>query len=73
MTEPDPVDDAAVLEFLAVMRRLRAECPWKAAQTRRFLGMLCGRFSVGPMEDHAAAAEAATREHPLPIFLPEPV
>ncbi|MCD6638796.1 MAG: MazG family protein [Nocardioides sp.] len=26
-----------VLEFAAVMRRLRAECPWKAAQTHRSL------------------------------------
>jgi XTP/dITP diphosphohydrolase len=30
-------DDEAVLEFLRVMRRLRAECPWKAAQTHRSL------------------------------------
>jgi XTP/dITP diphosphohydrolase len=37
MTEADRADDAAVLEFLAVMRRLRAECPWKAAQTHRSL------------------------------------
>ncbi len=29
--------DEAVLEFLGVMRRLRAECPWKAAQTHRSL------------------------------------
>jgi XTP/dITP diphosphohydrolase len=29
--------DDAVLEFLQVMRRLRAECPWKAAQTHRSL------------------------------------
>lgn len=29
--------DDAVLEFLGVMRRLRAECPWKAAQTHRSL------------------------------------
>lgn len=34
---PDPVDPAPVLEFAAVMRRLRAECPWKAAQTHRSL------------------------------------
>ena len=26
-----------LLEFLGVMRRLRAECPWKAAQTHRSL------------------------------------
>ena len=30
-------DDLAVIEFLAVMRRLRADCPWKAAQTHRSL------------------------------------
>lgn len=29
--------DEEVLEFLQVMRRLRAECPWKAAQTHRSL------------------------------------
>ena len=29
--------DEAVLAFLDVMRRLRAECPWKAAQTHRSL------------------------------------
>ncbi len=29
--------DETVLEFLRVMRRLRAECPWKAAQTHRSL------------------------------------
>ncbi|QYJ04200.1 hypothetical protein KUV85_00535 [Nocardioides panacisoli] len=30
-------DGMAVEEFLEVMRRLRAECPWKAAQTHRSL------------------------------------
>ncbi len=29
--------DEAVLEFADVMRRLRAECPWKAGQTHRSL------------------------------------
>lgn len=29
--------DEEVLEFLRLMRRLRAECPWKAAQTHRSL------------------------------------
>ena len=33
--DEDP--DQAVLEFLHVMRRLRAECPWKAQQTHRSL------------------------------------
>lgn len=32
----EPGDDE-VLVFLGVMRRLRAECPWKAAQTHRSL------------------------------------
>ena len=30
--QPEPL-----LEFLAVMRRLRAECPWKQEQTHRSL------------------------------------
>ncbi|KRA38189.1 MULTISPECIES: MazG nucleotide pyrophosphohydrolase domain-containing protein [unclassified Nocardioides] len=30
-------DDSAVAEFVAVMRRLRAECPWKQEQTHRSL------------------------------------
>ena len=29
--------DEPLLEFLAVMRRLRAECPWKREQTHRSL------------------------------------
>jgi XTP/dITP diphosphohydrolase len=33
----DPRDGEALLEFLAVMRRLRAECDWKRAQTHRTL------------------------------------
>lgn len=32
----DP-EDGAVAEFVAVMRRLRAECPWKQEQTHRSL------------------------------------
>lgn len=30
-------DEEPLLEFLEVMRRLRAECPWKAEQTHRSL------------------------------------
>ena len=30
-------EEAPLLEFLAVMRRLRAECPWKAEQTHESL------------------------------------
>ena len=36
MTSPDP-QNPPLEELLAVMRRLRAECPWKAAQTHRSL------------------------------------
>ena len=32
-----PASGAPLLEFLAVMRRLRAECPWKREQTHRSL------------------------------------
>ncbi|MDN4171409.1 MazG family protein [Nocardioides sp. SOB77] len=34
---PGSADDVPLLEFLAVMRRLRAECGWKRAQTHRSL------------------------------------
>lgn len=33
----DPASGDSLIEFLAVMRRLRAECPWKSAQTHRSL------------------------------------
>ena len=36
MTPPAP-GEPPLLEFLAVMRRLRAECPWKREQTHRSL------------------------------------
>ncbi|WP_036565162.1 MazG family protein [Nocardioides halotolerans] len=36
MAEPPPSHEP-LLEFLAVMRRLRAECPWKREQTHRSL------------------------------------
>ena len=32
-----PVTGEPLVEFIAVMRRLRAECPWKAEQTHRSL------------------------------------
>jgi XTP/dITP diphosphohydrolase len=32
-----PASGASLLEFLAVMRQLRAECPWKREQTHRSL------------------------------------
>ena len=30
-----PASGEALLEFLAVMRQLRVECPWKREQTHR--------------------------------------
>ncbi|WP_457206283.1 MazG family protein [Nocardioides sp. P5_C9_2] len=33
----EPASGDALVEFVAVMRRLRAECPWKAAQTHSSL------------------------------------
>ena len=33
----DRATGARLLEFLAVMRRLRAECAWKGSQTHRSL------------------------------------
>lgn len=30
---PEPASGESLVEFVAVMRRLRSECPWKAAQT----------------------------------------
>lgn len=37
MSSPPGPEDDAVAEFVAVMRRLRAECPWKQEQTHRSL------------------------------------
>jgi XTP/dITP diphosphohydrolase len=37
MTAPASGESEPLLEFLAVMRRLRAECPWKRQQTHRSL------------------------------------
>jgi XTP/dITP diphosphohydrolase len=33
----DPASGGSLVEFVAVMRRLRAECPWKAVQTHASL------------------------------------
>lgn len=37
MSPGQPASGEALVEFVAVMRRLRAECPWKAAQTHSSL------------------------------------
>jgi XTP/dITP diphosphohydrolase len=37
MTTSGPVDESPLVELVAIMARLRAECGWKAAQTHRSL------------------------------------
>jgi XTP/dITP diphosphohydrolase len=52
-------DDEAVLEFLRVMRRLRAECPWKAAQTHRSLA----RYLLEETHETLEALDTGDAEH----------
>ena len=51
--------DEAVLEFLQVMRRLRAECPWKAAQTHRSLA----RYLLEETHEALEALDTEDRDH----------
>ena len=51
--------DEAVLEFLQVMRRLRAECPWKAAQTHRSLA----RYLLEETHETLEALDTGDTEH----------
>lgn len=51
--------DEAVLEFLRVMRRLRAECPWKAAQTHRSLA----RYLLEETHETLEALDSGDAEH----------
>ena len=55
--EGDP--DEAVLEFLRVMRRLRAECPWKAAQTHRSLA----RYLLEETHETLEALDTGDADH----------
>jgi XTP/dITP diphosphohydrolase len=55
---PSP-DDGAVLEFLQVMRRLRAECPWKASQTHRSLA----RYLLEETHETLEALDTGDRDH----------
>ncbi|WP_205475260.1 MazG family protein [Nocardioides sp. SYSU D00038] len=48
-----------LLEFLAVMRRLRAECPWKAGQTHRSLV----RYLLEEAHETAEAIETGDAGH----------
>lgn len=52
-------DDEAVLEFLDVMRRLRAECPWKAAQTHRSLA----RYLLEETHEALEALDTGDADH----------
>ena len=52
-------DDEAVLEFLGVMRRLRAECPWKAAQTHRSLA----RYLLEETHETLEALDTGDTDH----------
>ena len=48
-----------LLEFLEVMRRLRAECPWKAAQTHRSLA----RYLLEETHETLEAIEVGDDQH----------
>ncbi len=51
--------DEELLEFLAVMRRLRAECPWKAAQTHRSLA----RYLLEELHETLEAIDTGDEVH----------
>ncbi len=51
--------DDALLEFLQVMRRLRAECPWKAAQTHQSLA----RYLLEETHETLEALDTGDLEH----------
>ncbi|MGZ5405517.1 MAG: MazG nucleotide pyrophosphohydrolase domain-containing protein [Nocardioides sp.] len=51
--------DEAVLDFLRVMRRLRAECPWKAAQTHRSLA----RYLLEETHETLEALDTGDADH----------
>ncbi len=48
-----------LLEFLTIMRRLRAECPWKAEQTHRSLA----RYLLEETHETLEAIESGSDEH----------
>jgi XTP/dITP diphosphohydrolase len=61
---PDPADPTegasdAVAEFVAVMRRLRAECPWKQEQTHRSLA----RYLLEETHETLEAIERGDHAH----------
>lgn len=58
MTDTEDTDEA-VLEFLRVIRRLRAECPWKAAQTHRSLA----RYLLEETHETLEALDSGDADH----------
>jgi ATP diphosphatase len=58
-----PASGEPLLEFLAVMRRLRAECPWKREQTHRSLARYLLEETHETLEAIDAGAETGDWEH----------
>ncbi|MDP2772587.1 MAG: MazG nucleotide pyrophosphohydrolase domain-containing protein, partial [Nocardioides sp.] len=59
---PEALPEASpepLLEFLAVMRRLRVECPWKAEQTHRSLA----RYLLEETHETLEAIDTGDLEH----------
>ncbi len=54
-------DGDSLVEFLAVMRRLRAECPWKQEQTHRSLA----RYLLEETHETLEALDTGSAEHLL--------
>jgi XTP/dITP diphosphohydrolase len=54
-----PASGDSLLEFLAVMRRLRAECPWKREQTHRSLA----RYLLEETHETLEAIDTGDLEH----------
>ncbi len=52
-------DGDSLVEFLAVMRRLRAECPWKREQTHRSLA----RYLLEETHETLEALDTGSAEH----------
>lgn len=57
--EVRPAEGAPLVEFIEVMRRLRAECPWKAEQTHRSLA----RYLIEESHETLEAIESGDPAH----------
>jgi XTP/dITP diphosphohydrolase len=55
----DGASGDSLVEFLAVMRRLRAECPWKSEQTHRSLA----RYLLEETHETLEALDTGSAEH----------